>query len=287
MSDPVLQAEVKRLTRQLGSFRRSTREEAKRRLDELGPEAVPGIVAAMTPFRGYYVVRFLLLSSVSIAVCRCAVQHFVPHDGIVSELALALAGGVSFVPAVRFEVVAWRRAAAERLSQVSDPRSLPVLLAAVTTRGFGTSVQRSARQALVRILETPQDTDGHLPPLARKQIGALLGLPHADVVAAALRWIARTGATHHVDRVRDIATRRAGSVTPASSDPRVRAVALEVLPELERLAGLADTESVLLRPADAPAGEVLLRPAQPAGESDAALLLRASGANPEAAGPGD
>ena len=59
--------------------------------------------------------------------------------------------------------------------------------------------------------------------------------------------------------------------------PRLRQTAIDCLPAIRRRAELARAASTLLRPAEAPADDRLLRPASGPGNTDEALLLRPVG----------
>ncbi len=256
---------------------------------------MPGIVAAMTPSP----LRRATLIGVVVGSCVASVPAFTvlwyilasrahlvvnPHALTVPWIWLVPPGAVLCAACGHRLRRGWhlRREGLAYLAALHDERALPALMGAVTDPERPTTDQAVAigTAALLDRLTFRTEDDARSTPLWRV-------LRHADpdLVVAALGAIGRVGEVDALQYVRELASGSNARRFPALADARVCVAAREVLPILERLAASDTSQRRLLTPAAAPAAEVLLRPAQPAGESDAALLLRA--ANSEGEGSGE
>jgi hypothetical protein len=131
-------------------------------------------------------------------------------------------------------------------------------------------VQRAAARAMKRLLgasETEDPAWSEVTAEALKRMGTMDALP---VALAAAETLGRVGDG------RDIAD--VEWTVAHSRLPGMRAAADRILPILRERAHRAEDAARLLRPADAPGADTLLRPASGPTEADPAVLLRAGDA---------
>lgn len=160
--------------------------------------------------------------------------------------------------------------AGRALSHLGDPRAVGQL--AELLDGSDRKTRRLVVDALTRLMPKlePERRD-LLDERHRRHIArAMVRKDQPDFTRAAIEALDRIGDAECVESVRLIATGQAA----VSNDEAVRAVAEAALPGFERRAQAARLAATLLRPAEAPGEEMLLRPAHGPDETPEAMLVR-------------
>ena len=169
--------------------------------------------------------------------------------------------------------------AAEALAHLNDIRAVgPLAEVLGTVTGKRKKLVLGALERMLPRLELEQAAllDEH------QRIRLARAMARADspgFTIAAIGELDRIGDTTCADTVRRIACGQ----TPISHHETVRLAAADAMPRFERRAAAARQRATLVRPAEAPGTEALLRPYEGAGEMQTGLLVRPA----DGPGPGD
>jgi hypothetical protein len=167
---------------------------------------------------------------------------------------------------------------AEALAHLYDPRAVGPL--AEVLDSVAGRRRRLVLAALERLLPKLTSADGHLlDDHQRLRIArAIAKRDSPSFSLAGLAALDRIGDHTCTVAVRNIALGR----TAISRDETVRLAAVDAMPRFERRAAAARHLARLVRPADAPNSDMLLRPAPQAAEPEVGLLVRPAGEPPSA-----
>jgi len=265
--------EVRRLVRKLGSFRASTREDATRRLEAMGPDAIPVVARLVSEANGVTAVRGCATFALLTIVVAVAAGFLLPRQWLVGVLPSASL--VASMVARVASVARWHIAAVQWLTRSSEVCAVGPLLECRRVSLLTRPMRDVVRPGLLRLLPALGDDGNFLNAQQQRHLREVVESNDPDLVIAAIGALCRLRDLDALYGIRKIATGQMKAVYPAARDPRVRAAAQEALPILERLAGVSDAKSLLLTPADPPDGaDALLRPAHGVGEANPNTLLR-------------
>lgn len=170
-----------------------------------------------------------------------------------------------------------RKTAYARLASVSDPRLVGVLVR--YSRSSSRPLREAARTALLHAL--PNVTAAHawlIVSVTQSHLTWLLGnAPDARLVLAALGALERAGGADCVDPIRRISHSPETPLGPSRSPEdyvHIRERAASCLVSIEQRLAADHRISTLLRPADSPSEEPLVRPASAAPVEETAQLVR-------------
>jgi hypothetical protein len=254
---------------------RAAQERAVAMLEDVGPAGIERLLAEVKdeadkrrerrkPWRVVRTSLLALLAYVAIIVCLqlTPLRHWPGAGGLSNAFAIAI---VSSLALSRFQINAGKA-----LAHLGDVRAVGQL--SELLEGSDRKTRRLVVDALTRLLPRlqPEQKD-LLDEQHRARLGRAIARSGEPAFAeAAIRALDTIGDHSCASIVKRIASGDARS----SKHVGARAAALDALPRFERRAERARLASTLLRPADAPTDDALLRPASGPDTTPEETLLR-------------